>query len=430
MYNWMQKQIAKHRKKMQSGEPGFTLVELVVVIAILGILGGVGTVGYSGYIKSARTKADQQLIAACNEAFAGGCLDAGVELANVTDAKISVSEQRIFGVSSVEGVATETLDKICGTFNILFAGNFDTPFVTEDVKSLDWDSDKSSFVMDFENSVESRIILSNGKSVVIDSETMAQIQASAYADMGYGEVALVIDNLSKSNEGLVSIAKTLGLGNRFSAVLKANGLINNASEADAMSATTISNGLQMVTAKHLSGLSEDELKSMASTTIGTTFLGQDLGTYGVLKNLGSEGGTVTVATMATQYALIEAFAQTDAANSISFSGTRLVKTGDGWFDYNNISYNCSSVEEFLNCDAAKADPVWAMNEVRKQQGYTDYTKTEQYTNDLNGFAATMSLLGDNIGTVNNPGAVDINGYFQNGVYSQDASDVLTSVIGK
>ena len=53
MYNWMQKQLNKHRAKREKGEAGFTLIELIVVIAIMGILAGGGYAGYSGYVNRA-----------------------------------------------------------------------------------------------------------------------------------------------------------------------------------------------------------------------------------------------------------------------------------------------------------------------------------------------------------------------------------------
>ena len=102
----------KHRP-----DAGFTLVELIVVIAILAILAGVSVPAYTGYIKRAEEAKDQLLIAAVNEAFAGGCLEAGIEVGTVTDAKISVVEQCVFGVSSVEGATDAQLGTIYNTFN-------------------------------------------------------------------------------------------------------------------------------------------------------------------------------------------------------------------------------------------------------------------------------------------------------------------------
>ena len=143
----------KHRS-----DGGFTLVELIVVIAILAILAGVSVPAYSGYIKRANEAKDQLLIAAVNEAFAGGCLEAGVEVADVTDASIAVVDQKVFSVSDVAGVTEAQLNAISSTFNLLFGGNFDTAFTTENVLSLKWVPADSSFIMDHENAVASRII--------------------------------------------------------------------------------------------------------------------------------------------------------------------------------------------------------------------------------------------------------------------------------
>lgn len=407
---------------------GFTLVELIVVIAILAILAGVAIPAYTGYIKRAEEAKDQLLIAAINEAFAGACLEAGIELATVTDAKISVVEQCVFGVSSVEvagsAVSDAQLAGIYGTFNQLYEGNFATPFKTENVLSLDWVPEEHSFKMDHENAVASTIILSNGKTLNVSAEDMAIIAASAYADMGAAEVTAVIENLGSSSENLVGMAKSLNMGDRFSAVLLANGLVTDSAIADSMSAEEVANGLQMVTAKYLATATPEKIAALMTTNL----YGRTETMLGTLAT--GTGGTVTVSAAAAQYAVVQAFANTKESESIAFSGSVRLKTGSGLFDYTKFNYNCTGVTEFLNSDAAKADPVWALSQVQNTSEYKAYTQTEQYTSDLNGFVGTMSVLGDNIGTVSNPGALDIEGYFNNGVNSTDAQDALSAVLGK
>lgn len=399
---------------------GFTLVELVIVIAILAILAGVAVPVYSSYIKKAGEAADQLLIAAVNEAFAGGCMEAGIDVATVQEATVSVSEQMVFGVSSVKDVSEDNLNVICNTFNLLFEGNFTTPFVTENVKSLYWVPVESSFKMDHENSVPSRIVLSNGKSFTVDPETMAQIQASTYADMGYAEVAEIIDNLSSSCQTLVGIAQGLHMDDKFTAVLLANGLIANTSAADGMSPTQMANGLQMVAAKYLAGASEEEINELLGIKLGGNLPLVGGTTTGMLQNIvDGTGGTKTISAMAIQYALVEAYASSSASDGATIS----YRSG-----FNTYTYN--SVSEFLASDKAKNDPVWALNLIKDTQEYKNYTATEQHQNDVTGFVGTLSLLGDNIGTTTNPGAVDINDYLNNGVHSQDAVEGLTSVLGK
>lgn len=404
----------KHRS-----DAGFTLVELIVVIAILAILAGVSVPAYTGYIKRAEEAKDQLLIAAVNEAFAGGCLEAGVELATVTDAKISVVDQKVFGVSDVAGTSSAQLNSICSTFNLLFEGNFDTPFVTENVLSLKWVPADSSFVMDHETAVASRVMLSSGKAFTVSPEKMAMIEASTYAELGYAVVAEIVDDLGASSETLVSAAKALSLGDRFNAVLKANGLIENASEGDAMDAETMANGLQMVTAKYLAGATEEELNELLNVKVGGDLPLIGGTTTGMLQNIADgTGGTKTVSAAALQYALVEAFASNDAYKNTSIT----VREG-----FKNKTY---TIEEYLNSEGAKNDPVKALNNIRGTDAYKAYAESDQYKNDINGFVGTMSLLGDNLGTVKDPGAVDIGGYFQDGIHSQDAADALTAVLGK
>lgn len=410
---------------------GFTLVELIIVIAILAILAGVSVPVYNGYTQKARESADQMIIAAANDAFEAACMENAVDAMDVTEATVSVMEGKVYGLSSATYDGdTKFVDKAAAFFINYFEGNGEMVFQTPGINSLIWNDALDSFEMK-EDVVDLRVVLSGGKALVISAEDMAMILASAYADMGADGVTAIINRVTGSSKGLVNIAKSLGLGSRFTEVLKANGLIVNDSDADGMSADNIANGLQMVTAKHLSGLSEEEVKSLASMNLGFKILGNDAGTYGVLKNLaGGDGGTVTVAAVATQYALAEAYTQTEAGQNMSIKVSDVVKTGDGWSDIKYINKTYSNAEEFLNSEEAKADPVWAMNTIKAQQGYKDYTTTEQYTNDLNGFVGSMSVLGDNIGTTTKPGAIDINDYFENGVNGDDAQDALTAVLGK
>lgn len=408
----------KHRP-----DAGFTLVELIVVIAILAILAGVSVPAYTGYIKRAEEAKDQLLIAAVNEAFAGGCLEAGIEVGTVTDASVSVVDQKVFGISDVTsdvvGVTAAQLNSICSTFNLLFEGNFDTPFNTENVLSLKWVAADHSFVMDHENAVASRIMLSSGKAFTVSPEKMAMIEASTYAELGYAVVAGIVDELGASSETLVSVAKGLSLGDRFSAVLKANNLVENASDADAMDAETMANGLQMVTAKYLAGATEEQINELLNVKVGGDLPLVGGTTTGMLQNIADgTGGTKTVSAAALQYALVQAFASNDAYKDATIT----VREG-----FKNKTY---TISDYLNSDGAKNDPIKALNNIKGTDAYKEYASSEQYTNDVNGFVGTMSLLGDNLGTVKDPGAVDIGGYFQDGIHSQDAADALTAVLGK
>ncbi len=442
MYNWFEKQFAKHRRKMQTGEGGFTLVELLVVIAILGILGGVGTVGYQGYAVKAREKADKEIIAVVNSAFASACLESRIDVPTVTEATVSVMEQAVHGLSTITATGAD-INAIAPAFDRYFEGNENSKFSTENVNSLVWNATEGTFEISA-NPTSLRITLSSGKIIEVSAEDMADILNSTYADMGYAGVKVALDNVAKSGGTLANICSLgtipetsggfFGIGGsptgnysgllpKLTNAMKAFGLIDANKEremlknlcladdlyGDQYKATTeqrnqsiieAQNGLSMITAKYLaSGGNVDDL---IAVNLGNS-------STGVIEPMATgTGGTKTVSAIAVQYALASSFANSEASEGVMIGE--------------------QTVSEYL---ATAEDPVAAINTVKNLEAYkNDYVGSEQYSNDKNGFVGTMSILGDNIGDINNPGNIDINSYLTNGLESNDAKEVLTGALGK
>jgi len=433
MYNWFEKQFAKHRRKMQTGEGGFTLVEMLVVIAILGILGGVGTVGYQGYVAHAREKADKEIIAVVNSAFASACLENRIDVPTVTEATVSVLDQTVRGLSTVTATGAD-IDAIAPAFDRYFAGNEGSTFSTENVNSLVWNVTEGTFEISAA-ATALRITLSSGKTLIVSAEDVDAITNSTYADMGYTGVKNALNNVRQSGETLAGICSTLGLSGRLTNAFSAFGIIDSSkldSMNDALDRSELlnpflsreernqinaeynqaiqetANGLSMVTAKYLA--SGGNVNELIEIELGNS-------SAGVIRPLATgTGGTKTVSAIAVQYALASGFANSSAAEGITVGNTGL------------------TVSEYL---ASAEDPVTAINTVKNLDAYKNkYVGTEQYENDKNGFVGTMSLLGDNIGSVNPDGTVreegniSIDGYLTNGLESSDAKDVLTSVLGE
>lgn len=401
-------------------EAGFTLVELIVVIAILAILGGASVPAYSLYVKKARESADQQIIAAVNNAFASACLESKIDVEEVGGAAISVIGGTVNGLSRIEPKTVARaadprfeLDVIDTAFRRYYEGNEGAVFATENVNSLNWEDGSFKISQSFE---AARILMQNGKFLTVSKEDMENIQNSAYADMGYGEVAETITNLNKCSKTLYTLASSIGMKDRLTNALLAFGLVSNADEANALDATQVGNGLQLVTAKNLAGASAADINKLANMSLTSTykigpFSYTDDTSTGLLKGMSSSGGTDTISAVALQYALAEGFANTEAGQKTAVGG------------YNSVS-------DFLASDKAQKDPVWAINQVKKTGGYATYTASPQYQKDVDGFVGTMSVVGKNTGTTTNPGAIDINGYLNDGIYSQDAEDALTGVLGE
>lgn len=409
-------------------EDGFTLVELVVVIAILGILSAVAVPSLNKYITAAKNAKDKAILGAVSTAFAAACVDARFDVENVTAASIKVENQAVYGLSTLsvaEGVSAD-IATVANSFHTLYVeSNTGTTFSTPNVNSLVWNPATQLFELS-SNQTSTLVVLSSGKVLSISPEDMALIQASAYSDMGYTEVADIISNLTDSSEGLVALAKKLSLGDKFAAVLLHNGLVDSADEANALDAEDTANGLTLVTAKYLSSASEDEIAALLDVDVGGS-LGT---TTGMLQNIADgTGGTVSVSAAALQYALVQAYANSTYSDgeTIKIGKGESVLLGGGYKEH-----NFSSISDFLASDLAKSDPIWAMNKVQGTDAYSSYASEDntQYQSDIDGFVGTMSVLGENTGTVSNPGAIDINSFLTDGVESQDAKDALTQILGK
>lgn len=414
-------------------EDGFTLVELVVVIAILAILAAVTVPAYDDYITKAKESADQQIVAAVNTAFAAACVENKVDTVNVTDAAVSVVDNKVQGLSRVTATKTETSDeadfgKIYDDFAFYYAGNEDAAFKNGSVNSLLWNASKCSFEIsaDF---VDTRVTLSSGKVITVSADDMALIAASTYADMGYGGVKAVIEQVGESGAMLAKICGIGTLPNIFGGgytgllpkltnAMKAFGIIDENKEKEIINNLLLtnagkesynvatqeaSNGLSIITAKYLAG--GGDVNELLSISLGNS-------SSGVIKPMATgTGGVKTVSAIAVQYAMASGFANSDAAKDVKIDGM--------------------TVSEYL---ASADDPVKAIDTVKNLDAYkSNYVSDDpnsQYQKDINGFVGTMSILGDNIGTITNPGNIDMNDYLSNGVESDDAKDVLTSVLGK
>lgn len=406
---------------------GFTLVELVVVIAILAILAGVAVPVYQEYIKKAEEATDTQILEAANKAFAAACLENEVDAMDATAASVSVIDGQVYGLSSctfeIEEESVDYVDEVAPYFLTYYEGNEDMTFKTAGINSLVWNADTDCFEMN-EGFVSARVVLSNGKTVTVSAEDMEKIQNSTYADMGYSGVKEVIDNVGKSGETLAKIcgAGTISLFGEYKGLLpkltnamKAYGLIdenkanemlgnlllsNTGNESYKVSTQEAANGLSMITAKYLA--SGGDVNELINVDLGNN-------STGVIKPMATgTGGTKTVSAIAVQYALAASFANSDASNGVIIDG--------------------QSVADYL---ASADDPVAAIAKVKNLDAYkNNYVGSEQYSSDVNGFVGTMSILGDNIGTISNPGNISIDGYLANGLASDDAKDVLTSVLGE
>lgn len=410
-------------------EDGFTLVELVVVIAILAILAAVTVPAYDDYITKAKESADEQIVAAVNTAFAAACVENKVDTVNVTEAAISVIDNKVQNLSSVTATETETsvavdsatFNKIYTGFAFYYEGNEDAVFKNGVVNSLQWNPAVGGFEISA-TAVDTCILLSSGKLVNISPEDMEKIRNSAYGDMGYEKIAETITNMNKSSKTLYSIASGLGMESRFTAGMLAFGIIADESEADEMTAEKAGNALQLVTAINLAGASDAEIAELASKDLTSSYKLPFVGTVtddsstGLITALGKDGGTNTISAVALQYALVEGFANTEAGKTTPVEGY-------------------SSVSEFLASSKAQNDPVWAINQVKKTDAYTNgYVSSDpnsQYQKDISGFVSTMGVIGNNVSTTKNPdGAINTQDYLDKGIYSDDSKDVLTSVLGK
>lgn len=416
----------KHRP-----DAGFTLVELIVVIAILAILAGVSVPAYTGYIKRAEEAKDQLLIAAVNEAFAGGCLEAGIEVGTVTDAKISVVEQCVFGVSSVEGATVAQFTTIYNTFELLFEGNFATPFKTENVLSLDWVPEENSFVMDKVNGVASIVMLSSGVTS-IPAETMEAISASFIGDLtaeSLGEMFEgiqdgAVDTLMGTVDDMVDeIADKLGgLGGlAFKGTYKALKKVADEDQLGAWVALQSEGFKNEETKKSIFGDRYDyindtlgsltaskEEKAAAMNEFTNAML---LYTAGTLGNGKQDAGTI-------QTALIGNYNSDTNLVSTGGNGAKVVSAAIRESVYQAYLKTDEGAEAYANASGTDAEKKAALT---AGEGFATYLESDQCKNDIDGLIASMETV------QNNKNNIGVNELVQQGMSNEDALKIFGAI---
>ena len=193
-------------RKVFKKTEGFTLVELIVVIAILGILAGVGTVGYSGYIKKANMAADQQLVAAINQAYAIACVENGVNAAETTASNITIGDDKTIAAADIQVTdPAEKADAIEAAFAKYFAGNESAAFKV--AETLNFKRDKGGvFEADFVDG-ETVTLDYNGTPIVIANADIQKLSGSTFGTvLGAGGMLGKVDYVTQlAGEHLCSV---------------------------------------------------------------------------------------------------------------------------------------------------------------------------------------------------------------------------------
>ncbi len=425
------KKLRKFLSLKQSADSGFTLVELIVVIAILAILAGVAVPAYTGYIKRAEAAKDQLLIGAVNEAFAGACLEAGIELATVTDAKISVVEQCVFGVSSVDvgaaPVADTQLVGIYNTFNQLYEGNFATPFKTENVLSLYWVPEENSFKMDHESGVPTLVMLSSGM-VSIPADVVAAISSSFIGQLKAEDLETMFDTMQDGatdalmgtvDKTVDEIADKLGTGGGFVfkalysglklvcdedqlgawVALQTSGLKNN-TEVFGNRYDAINEGLQSRDAATRDAAMNEFSNAMLLYTANVLHDEDSATVHNAVKdnyfntdtNLVSTGGNgATVVSAAIRESLYQAYLKTD-----------------------------EGAQAYANVSGTEAEKKLALTQ---DEAFTKYLESDQCGNDISGLIATMKTIQTNKDSIGTDDLV------QQGMSNEDANKLFGALVG-
>ena len=416
--------------KQNKRTAGFTLVELIVVIAIMGILAGVGTVGYAGYIKMARESADNQILAAVNTAFASACLENNVEVADVSAASISMMNQKVYGVSSVD-VSTDGVDDSAVTRQIAtsFTRYFDKDgqnitFQTANVNSLAWNAAKGAFEI-AAGFVDALVMLPNGNYVNISKEDVEAIQNSSYAELGVDGITDTIKSLNSSSETLCDVVLwindlsfgVIDLTPKLTAVLDKytdEDLGKALKDGEEGASEKVANGLQMVVAEYVGGANATKIAELENMT----FSG---GTVGTLKNFSGSGGTKTCSALALQYALATGCAQTEYNDDSTITLKTQKDPTNILKGYTTNTY--SSISECLNSEQAKNNPVEAIEAIKGTTAYANYKASGQYQKDLQGFTGSMGVVGDNLTSIG------YDNYLNNGIEDENAQAVLGAAVG-
>jgi len=418
---------------------GFTLVELVIVIAVIGILGGAGTAGYKGYIQKTAEAADKVLLGTINTAFATACTENNLRIADVNAATIRLVDGKFDQVSEFSASdAKITASMIENSFEKFYTGNMESAFKDKNAKGLYWNKDEASFTVSV-STVPARVSLGNGNDVIISPEDLEALAASGVMDMGYDGIVDTMGRINDSSETLVSL---LGMNESYFSKLssamvyfglmdqnEANEIAKGLKGESAVYTKTearnrATNALTLCAAMGVAD-PENTPESLMSMNFGSN--GTDL-----ISAYSTYGGAAATAGMALQYSVASAYA---AANP-----NAKVKV-----DYKIFTYDVT-VNELLNgangaaeigCALYRKDPAAVMYAIQNATAnggsisYADYVANGDYTNDVAGMSAALSILGGNVNKDDVDGVINVTGdggFLDQGMSSADTAELINKVL--
>jgi len=412
-------------KKFFKKTEGFTLVELIVVIAILGILAGVGTVGYSGYIKKAQLAADEQLLAAVNQAYAAACIENGKDMSKMTasEAKINLGD----GANGGRVVASIAPADYQDEFVKYYAGNENAEFKV--LTALIFRN--GMFVPAGDNSVSWAV---NGGEITLtfSDADVNTVNGSTFTEgVGVGTLMNQVDAITDLASSVLN-GDGSGKGNQLiNGILTSDGFLTFAASAtgDTLSKDDLNLALLRMNgdsdaAAAIDGWS-DEKKAELNKLMGEGVLTNAMVLYAA-----NQADGLNTETFRSELAAMDIDGTSIDASGNASSGDMLAL---GLKAYDSI-YGTGGSQANAGDALAKAAYGYGMSiaygNYKAQEGngdvtWSEYLNSDQGKKDFDAYAACMSLIDSNASNVNTTSALLQNGFNDAGLIA-----AINSALGK
>lgn len=354
---------------------GFTLVELIVVIAILTILAGIAVPAYSGYIAKANEAADQQLLAAVNQAFVAACIENSVD---ITGLKIDTAIIELIGNVGTKMIDESSVikpDVVKEDFLAYYAGSENVKFkVYEDIF---FDPEVHAFVENEE------VAYAYGDSTIyLSASQIAMLKSSSYGDIGADKLMGQIDTLSmwagaNNLEGMSGDGFAAAMMSYLGFEDKDEWIEYMSSKGDDAGEIT-TNAMVLYAAQNSSNV----------TTGGLTTL---LDSTDIIGDLTSDPNATGLANAGAIYGLYLAYAETN------------------------------TTDENLDWD----DPTRVLEAATTDSTFKSWVATDSGKSELNAYLAAMDVLGSNAENSSTATSILENGYDDEGLV-----DLMQQILGQ